>query len=142
MQAITSGADRVGGGYNNHNTEKLGVTLNLRTERGKELLTELIRRSDCVTENFAAGVLDRLGFGYERLKQIRPDIIYVSTCGFGQVGPYAAFKTWGPIVQAVSGLTFASGLPTTFLASRRPAGATPTWTTPAATTWRWPSSWR
>ena len=100
-----------GGGFNNHNVEKLGITLNLRTERGKELLTELIRQSDCVTENFAAGVLERLGFGYERLKALRPDIIYVSNCGFGQVGPYAAFKTWGPIVQAVSGLTFASGLP-------------------------------
>ena len=100
-----------GGGFNNHNVEKLGVTLNLRTTRGKELLTELIRKSDCVTENFAAGVLERLGFGYERLKMIKPDIIYVSNCGFGQVGPYAAFKTWGPIVQAVSGLTFASGLP-------------------------------
>ena len=100
-----------GGGFNNHNIEKLGITLNLRTERGKELLTELVRQSDCVTENFAAGVLERLGFGYERLKQIRPDIIYVSNCGFGHVGPYAAFKTWGPIVQAVSGLTFASGLP-------------------------------
>jgi len=52
-----------------------------------------------------------MGFGYERLRAIRPDIVYVSNCGFGQVGPYAAFKTWGPIVQAVSGLTFASGLP-------------------------------
>ena len=100
-----------GGGFNNHNVEKLGITLNLRTARAKELLTELIRQSDCVTENFAAGVLERLGFGYERLKEIRPDIIYVSNCGFGQVGPYSAFKTWGPIVQAVSGLTFASGLP-------------------------------
>jgi benzylsuccinate CoA-transferase BbsF subunit len=100
-----------GGGYNNHNTQKLGVTINVRTERGKELLTELIRQSDCVTENFAAGVLERWGFGYEQLKAIKPDIIYVSNCGFGHVGPYAAFKTWGPIVQAVSGLTFASGLP-------------------------------
>jgi len=100
-----------GGGYNNHNTGKLGVTINVRTERGKELLTELIRQSDCVTENFAAGVLERWGFGYAQLKAIKPDIIYVSNCGFGHVGPYASFKTWGPIVQAVSGLTFASGLP-------------------------------
>jgi len=100
-----------GGGYNNHNTGKLGVTINVRTERGKELLTELIRQSDCVTENFAAGVLERWGFGYEQLKAIKPDIIYVSNCGFGHVGPYSRFKTWGPIVQAVSGLTFASGLP-------------------------------
>ena len=83
----------------------------MRTARGKEMLTELIRQSDCVTENFAAGVLERWGFGYEALKAIKPDIIYVSNCGFGHVGPYSAFKTWGPIVQAVSGLTFASGLP-------------------------------
>ncbi len=100
-----------GGGFQNHNVEKLGITLNLRTERGRELLAELIARCDCVTENFAAGVLDRLGFGYARMKEIRPDIVYVSNCGFGQEGPYAAYKTWGPIVQAVSGLTFASGLP-------------------------------
>ena len=64
-----------------------------------------------MTENFAAGVLDRLGFGYESLKEIKPDIVYVSNCGFGHKGPYSHFKTWGPIVQAVSGLTFTSGLP-------------------------------
>ena len=101
----------LGGGYNNHNTEKFGITLDVRSERGKELLTEIIRQSDCVTENFAAGVLERWGFGYEALKAIKPDIIYVSNCGFGHSGPYRAFKTWGPIVQAISGLTFSSGLP-------------------------------
>jgi crotonobetainyl-CoA:carnitine CoA-transferase CaiB-like acyl-CoA transferase len=101
----------LGGGFNNHNTEKSGVTIDVRTARGKEMLTELVRQSDCVTENFAAGVLERWGFGYGALKAIRPDIIYVSNCGFGHVGPYKAFKTWGPIVQAVSGLTFSSGLP-------------------------------
>ena len=100
-----------GGGFNNHNTNKQGITLNLRTERGKEILTEIIRQSDAITENFAKGVLVRWGFGYERLKAIKPDIIYVSNCGFGHVGPYSDFKTWGPIVQAMSGLTFTSGLP-------------------------------
>jgi crotonobetainyl-CoA:carnitine CoA-transferase CaiB-like acyl-CoA transferase len=101
----------LGGGFNNHNTEKFGVTIDVRTARGKEMVAELIRQSDVVTENFAAGVLERWGFGYEGLKAIKPDIIYVSNCGFGHVGPYQAFKTWGPIVQAVSGLTFSSGLP-------------------------------
>jgi crotonobetainyl-CoA:carnitine CoA-transferase CaiB-like acyl-CoA transferase len=99
------------GGFNNHNIHKLGVTLNLRTAEGRELLERLISVSDVVTENFAAGVLERLGFGYESLKRIRPDIIYVSNCGYGHTGPYRSFKTWGPIVQAVSGLTFTSGLP-------------------------------
>jgi len=101
----------LGGAFNNHNTNKLGITLNLRTERAKEILTEIVKQSDVVTENFAKGVLERWGFGYERLRDIKPDIIYVSNCGFGHVGPYSDFKAWGPIVQAVSGLTFASGLP-------------------------------
>jgi len=101
----------MGGGFNNHNTDKKGITLNLRTDKGKELLAELVKRSDVVTENFAAGVLESWGFGYERLQELKRDIIYVSNCGFGHRGPYSRFKTWGPIVQAVSGLTFASGLP-------------------------------
>jgi crotonobetainyl-CoA:carnitine CoA-transferase CaiB-like acyl-CoA transferase len=100
-----------GGGFQNHNVEKLGITLNLRTERGRELLAELIRSSDVVTENFAAGVLAHLGFPYARMRELRHDVIYVSNCGFGHRGPYAQFKTWGPIVQACCGLTFTSGLP-------------------------------
>jgi len=99
-----------GGGFQNHNVGKLGITLNLRTERGKELFAELVKASDVVAENFAAGVLERWGFGYEQLRALRDDIIYVSNCGFGQHGPYATYRTWGPIVQACSGLTFSSGL--------------------------------
>ena len=107
----------MGGGFNNHNVEKLGITLNLRTERGKQLLREIVAISDVVTENFAAGVMARLGFPYDELQAIKPDIVYVSNCGFGSWGPDSAFKTWGPIVQAVSGLTFSSGL-----AGEPPAG--------------------
>jgi crotonobetainyl-CoA:carnitine CoA-transferase CaiB-like acyl-CoA transferase len=106
-----------GAGFQNHNVGKLGITINMRTARGKELLTELVAVSDVVTENFAAGVLERMGFGYDQLKAIKPDIIYVSNCGFGQTGPYRGFKSWGPIAQATGGLTFTSGLP-----DRPPAG--------------------
>jgi crotonobetainyl-CoA:carnitine CoA-transferase CaiB-like acyl-CoA transferase len=100
-----------GTGFINHNVEKLGITLNLRLPRGKELLAELVRVSDAVTENFAAGVMERLGFGYDRLCELRSDVVYVSNCGFGHTGPYRPFKSWGPIVQAVSGLTHTSALP-------------------------------
>lgn len=100
-----------GGGWNNHNVEKKGITLNLNTKRGRELFPRLVALSDVVAENFAAGVLSRLGFGYEQLSAIKPDIIYLSNCGFGHSGPYEQFKTWGPIVQAFSGLTYTSGLP-------------------------------
>ncbi len=100
-----------GGGFNNHNTDKLGITLNLRKDKAKQILTDIIKRSDVVTENFAAGVLEKWGFGYTQLKAIKPDIIYVSNCGFGHDGPYKKYKTWGPIVQAIGGLTFTSTLP-------------------------------
>src|SRR5947209_5599474 len=91
----------LGGPFNNHNVEKLGVTINLRTDAGRDLLRRLVAVSDVVTENFAAGVLAGLGFSYDELRRIRPDLIYVSNSGFGHSGPYAGFKTWGPIVQAV-----------------------------------------
>jgi crotonobetainyl-CoA:carnitine CoA-transferase CaiB-like acyl-CoA transferase len=107
----------LGGGFNNHNVGKWGVTLNLRTDEGKEMLAALIRTSDVVTENFAAGVFARMGFSYDALCELRPDIIYVSNCGFGQTGPKRDYKTWGPIVQAFSGLTFDAAL-----AGHEPAG--------------------
>ena len=106
-----------GGPFNNHNVEKLGVTINLRDDRGKDLLRRLVRISDAVTENFAAGVMQRLGFGYNDLRALKDDIVYVSNSGFGTTGPYSTFKTFGPIVQACCGLTFASGL-----ADHPPAG--------------------
>lgn len=98
-----------GGAFNNHNVGKQGITLNTRTERGRELLAQLISISDVVTENFSADVLESWGFGYERMCQLRPGIIYVSNCGFGHTGPYRQFRTWGPIVQAVCGLTWSVG---------------------------------
>jgi crotonobetainyl-CoA:carnitine CoA-transferase CaiB-like acyl-CoA transferase len=101
----------LGGPFNNHNVEKLGITINLRTGRGRELIRRLVAISDVVTENFAPGVLARLGFPYDELRAIRPDIVYVSNSGFGHRGPYGAFKSWGPIAQAVCGLTYTSGLP-------------------------------
>jgi crotonobetainyl-CoA:carnitine CoA-transferase CaiB-like acyl-CoA transferase len=101
----------LGGAFNNHNVEKLGITIDLRQDRGKELLRKLIAVSDAVTENFAAGVFARMGFPYDELARIKPDIVYVSNSGFGADGPYSAYRTWGPIVQAVCGLTFSSGLP-------------------------------
>jgi crotonobetainyl-CoA:carnitine CoA-transferase CaiB-like acyl-CoA transferase len=103
--------NELGGAFNNHNIEKLGVTLNMRTPRARELLRELVSISDVVSENFSAGVMERWGFTYESMADIKSDIIYVSNSGFGHQGPYSSFKTWGPIVQAVSGLTFQSGLP-------------------------------
>jgi benzylsuccinate CoA-transferase BbsF subunit len=101
----------LGGSFNNHNVQKLGLTLNLKSAQGKEIVRRLIAVSDVVTENFSATAFERLGFSYDALRAIRPDIIYVSDCGFGHSGPYMRFKSFGPTVQAFSGLTFSSGQP-------------------------------
>lgn len=94
-----------GGAFNSHNVGKRGITINLRAPEGKDLLRSLIAVSDVVTENFSAGVMDKLGFGFDALEQIRPGIIYVSNSGFGHTGPYSQYRSWGPVVQAVTGLT-------------------------------------
>ena len=68
------------------NRNKKGLTLNLKSEKGQEVFRGLVKVSDVVFENFRPGVLDRLGFGYEALKQINPRIIYCSISGFGTSG--------------------------------------------------------
>ena len=67
--------------------------------------------SDIVIENFAYGVLERWGLGYEDMKKLRPDIIYLSMSGFGHTGRDRDYQTMGAIAQALSGLTYTSGLP-------------------------------
>jgi crotonobetainyl-CoA:carnitine CoA-transferase CaiB-like acyl-CoA transferase len=106
-----------GGNFNNHNVEKLSVTLDLKSPEGKALLGRLVSVSDAVTENFSAHVMERLGFGYEWLKAQNEKIVYVANSGFGKEGPYSDFKSVGQVVQPVSGLTFLSSLP-----DQEPAG--------------------
>lgn len=106
-----------GGLFNNYNRNKLGVTINMRTEKGRKLAEELIRRSSVLTENFAPGVMERWGFTEEYVRTLRPDIIYARMSGYGHDGPHHTYKSYGPVVQAVSGLTHISGLP-----GREPSG--------------------
>ena len=105
------------GHFNDMHAMKRSVTLNLRTPRGLGLAKELVAASDVVIENFSAGVLDSWGLGFEEMQRLKKDIIYVSMAGFGHTGPRAHFQTMGPSVQALSGLTYISGLPDT-----QPAG--------------------
>ena len=99
------------GYYNNINRNKLGVTINFADPRGTELAKRLVKTADVVVENFSAGVMDRLGLGYEALKQVKPDIIMVSMPGFGQTGPYKTYASYGPTLQAVGGITYLTALP-------------------------------
>jgi crotonobetainyl-CoA:carnitine CoA-transferase CaiB-like acyl-CoA transferase len=101
----------MGGQFNNKNTGKRGLSLNVRDPRGLAIARELVKICDVVAEGFSPGVLDRLGLGYDALKSIRPDIIYVQQSGMGSHGRYGRMRTVGPIAQAFSGASEMSGLP-------------------------------
>lgn len=106
------GADPDKGGlFNNYSRNKLGVTINMRSAEGRELAERLISISSVVTENFAPGVMERWGLTYDRLCEIVPEVIFARMSGFGHSGPDAEYRSYGPVVQAVSGLSFISGLP-------------------------------
>ena len=93
------------------NSNKRGVTLNLKTDRGKELFKELIPHVDAVVENFALGVMDKLGLGYEVLQQINPKLVYAASTGYGRNGPYSKYPAFDSIIQAMSGLMSTTGDP-------------------------------
>ena len=86
------------------NRNKLGVTLNLKTDAGLELVRELLARSDVVINNYSPGVLDRLGLSYPEMRRLRPDIILVSMPAMGNSGPLRDVLAYAPIIQALSGL--------------------------------------
>jgi len=79
--------------------------------KGKAIFMELTKKVDVVAENFAAGVMDRLGVGYPEIKKVKPDIIYCSISGFGQDGPYRNLPAFDPVVQGMSGVMEVTGYP-------------------------------
>ena len=97
--------------FSEKNVNKLSVTLNARNPRGRELLKRLIAVSDVVIENFTSRVMQRWELGYEQLRELQPDIIYVSLSALGHTGRDHTYRTYGPSAQALSGATALSGLP-------------------------------
>ena len=85
------------------NRNKRSIALDLKSERGVEALKRLVEISDVVVENFRPGVMDRLGIGYEALREVSPGIVYASISGFGQEGPYVRRPSFDIIAQAMSG---------------------------------------
>ncbi len=85
------------------NRGKRGLTLNLKNERGIEIFNQLAKLADVVVENFSPGTMDKMGIGYEALKEINPKIIFASISGFGQTGPDSQRLSFDPIAQASSG---------------------------------------
>ena len=99
------------GFFNYINRNKRSMLLNVRHPMGTDVLKRLIAASDVVVENFSSRVMESWGLDYPQLREIREDIIYCSISGFGHSGRDREFTTWGPTAQALSGLTFTSGLP-------------------------------
>ncbi len=88
----------------NNNRNKRSVALDLRDPAAKDALKRLVATADVFIQNFRPGVAERMGFGEDVLRAIKPDLVYVSICGFGETGPYAAKPVYDPLIQGMSGL--------------------------------------
>ena len=91
------------------NCNKRSITVNMKNPMGKEVFIALLRKCDVVMENFGPGVLDRLGFSWKKINEINPSIILASIKGFGSSGPYADFKAYENVAQAMGGAMSTTG---------------------------------
>ena len=97
------------GYFNQYNQGKRSLTLNLKKPEGLELAKKVVAKSDIVTENFAGGVMDKMGLGYEVLRAIKPDVIMISLSGYGATGPEKGYVSYGPPQVALSGMSSLTG---------------------------------
>ncbi len=95
--------------FANINRNKKGITLNLKAPEGKEIFKELVKKADIVVENYRPGVMDKLGLGYDVLKEINPRIIYAAVSGFGCYGPYHLRPGYDILAQAMGGMMSITG---------------------------------
>ncbi len=103
------GEGPLSGFFAQFNRNKLGVTANLKHPEGAALLERLVERADVLVENFRPGTMDRLGLGYERLREINPRLVYAALSGFGQYGPYRGRPAYDNSAQATGGLWSMNG---------------------------------
>lgn len=87
------------------------VTLNLRSERGQELLLELVKQADVLTENFRPGTLERWNLGWDRLSEANPRLVLARISGYGQTGPYAERAGFASVAEAMGGIRYINGFP-------------------------------
>lgn len=95
--------------YANLNRNKRGITLNLKSEKGKEVFLKLVEKADILLENYRPGVMDKLGLGYDVLHEINDKLIYGAVSGFGSYGPYSQRPGYDIISQAMGGLMSVTG---------------------------------
>ncbi len=97
------------GMFNQWNQGKRSVAVSLGTDAGRQVVLDFVANSDVVVQNFGTGVLERLGLGYETLREVNPDIILASISGYGQRGPWCRYAGYGPVAAALSGLCAVTG---------------------------------
>lgn len=93
------------------NSSKEGITLDLKSERGKEILKELVKDTDVLVENYAVGTMDDLGLGYETLSEVNPELVYAHGSGFGEEGEYSEYTAMDLTIQAIGGVMNVTGFP-------------------------------
>lgn len=93
------------------NRNKKSLTLNLKTDEGKEIFLQMVKDADIVLENYRPGTMEKLGLGYEELERINPKIIYAASSGFGHTGPYSEKAAYDLIVQGMGGIMSLTGSP-------------------------------
>jgi len=98
-------------GYVWLNRNKQSLTVDVKDERGREILYKLLREADVFFENYAPGVAERSGLGYEKLKALNPRLIYCSLSGYGQDGPYRDVKAYDLLIQGEAGIIATTGYP-------------------------------
>jgi crotonobetainyl-CoA:carnitine CoA-transferase CaiB-like acyl-CoA transferase len=98
-------------GYVWLNRNKRSITVDVKAEEGREIVYRLVRESDVFFENYAPGVAERLGFGYDALAEINPRLIYCSISGYGQDGPYRDVKAYDLLIQGEGGIIATTGYP-------------------------------
>ena len=97
------------GYFNQYNQGKRSINLDLTQPEGKEIAKKLVAISDVAAENFAGGVIDRLGLGYDALKRVKPDIVMISMSGYGQTGPESGYVSYGPAQVPLAGMSSLTG---------------------------------
>ena len=91
------------------NRNKQSLTLNLKAPEGKEIFKALVKKVDVLVENYRPGTMEKLGLGYDVLKEINPRLIYASSTGYGQTGPYSRRPAYDAVVQAMGGVMSITG---------------------------------
>lgn len=97
------------GYFNQYNQGKKSLQLDLGKPEGVEIAKKLVSKSDIVVQNFSAGAIERMGLGYDTLKQLKPDIIMISICGYGQTGPERQYMGYGPASVPLAGISSLTG---------------------------------